>query len=78
MSNEEFQKLVLDKLTILEKGQNELKTDMKYIKDKVRIIEEQTKTLSEFRHTVIESAKEFSKKIKSTIFICNFNYMENI
>jgi septation ring formation regulator EzrA len=56
MSNEEFQKKVLESLS-------ELKIDMKYVKDKVRIIEEQTKTLSEFRHTVIESAKDFSKKI---------------
>ena len=56
MSNEEFQKLVLGSLT-------ELKTDMKEVKSKLNIIEEQTKNLTEFKQTIKDSALELSKKI---------------
>lgn len=63
MTHEEFQKLVLEKLSSLENGQKEINTRLGKIEKKLDIVEEQTKTLSEFRHTVIESAKELTKKI---------------
>ncbi len=56
MTNDEFQKLVLESLT-------ELKSDMKYVKKKLDIIEEQAKTLTEFKQTIKDSAIELSKKI---------------
>jgi len=66
MSQEEFQKLVLEKLSILDnldKGITELKKDMSIVKDKLRIIEEQTKNLTEFKQTIKDTATDLIKKI---------------
>ncbi|MCC5909353.1 MAG: plasmid stabilization protein [Clostridiaceae bacterium] len=56
MTNEEFQKLVLEKLQSLELGQEE-------IKEKLKFAGEQTAELTEFRQEV----KEELTSIKSTI-----------
>jgi predicted nucleic acid-binding Zn-ribbon protein len=67
MSNEEFQKLVLKelsklssiekRLSSLEQGQEEIKKDVAYIKNKVDGIEERVIKNSEFVYNVVQVAK---------------------
>jgi cell division septum initiation protein DivIVA len=64
MSNEEFQKLVLEKLSTIDtdikdikEDISELKTDMKYVKNKVDGIEERVIKNSEFVYNVVQVAK---------------------
>ncbi len=56
MSQEEFQKLVLE-------GIADLKKDMQFVKDKLRVIEDQTKNLTEFKQTIKDTATDLIKKI---------------
>ncbi len=56
MSQEEFQKLVLDKLTSIDNR-------LDRIEKKIDVIEEQTKGLTEFKQAVKESATDLIKKI---------------
>ena len=56
MSNDEFQKTVLEQLKLIN-------IKLETIEDNQRILIDQTKELTEFRHAVIESSKEFTKKI---------------
>jgi septal ring factor EnvC (AmiA/AmiB activator) len=70
LTSEEFQNLVLKKLTSLEADITEIKTDitvikedMSHVKKKVDVIEEQTKTLTEFKTVVKEAGEKLYKKI---------------
>ncbi len=77
MTNEEFQKLVLDKLNkndefqkiALEKFDNlekeimEVKTELQEVKEIVLRTEEQAKNLTEFKQTIKDSAFDLAKKI---------------
>jgi hypothetical protein len=67
MSNDDFQKLVLEKFDTIENGMKDLKNDMVYVKEKLRVIEDNAKSLTEFKQLVKDNAKsltEFKQLVK--------------
>ncbi|GEM_PF-4886124 len=70
MTNEEFQKLILEKLVSIEKGQRNLEKVQLEVSDRVIVLEgninaihEQTITLSEFREETEENFSILSNKV---------------
>ena len=70
MTNEEFQKLILEKLVSIEKGQRNLEKVQLEISDRVialegniNAIQEQTITLSEFREETKENFSVLSNRV---------------
>ncbi len=64
MTNEEFQKLVLQKFNSLEEGQNEMKTDIKELNRKMDTVYNQTANLTEFQTGVKNNLTQISNDIK--------------
>lgn len=63
MSQEEFQKIVLNKLNDITSRLTNLENEVKEVKEIVLRTEEQTKGLTEFKQAVKENAESLIKKI---------------
>lgn len=63
MTNEEFQRLVLEKLDNLEQGQRDLEIEVKGISKKLDGVVEQTANLTEFRYEMKAELADVKRSI---------------
>lgn len=81
MTNEEFQRIVLEKLGTLEKGQEdikkeqqEMKKEQQGMKKQIELIIEQTADLSEFRYEINEKIDQLTNDINAMEIITSRNW----
>ena len=83
MTNEEFQKIVIEKLGNLEKEQQEIKKDITEIKAEqqemkkdIKSIIEQTASLSEFRYEINGKVDKLSEEFNTIEIVTSKNWSD--